>query len=100
MNSLQTTAIIALSMVAAARILLFDKRGKTHKPAQALIAYLMFVWLLGLVVAVLFKLYSLAVWGLIFGLAIHTGSILLAGGNISKIQPGYKHHNGVKKHVD
>ena len=44
MNTVQTTAIIALSLTAAMRIIMFDARGKTHKPLSAAIAYLSIVW--------------------------------------------------------
>ena len=87
MNSLQTAAIVALALAAAGRILFFDKRGHKHKPLQVCIAYLMFLWLAGLALAVVFKLYSAAVWGLIFGLALHAGSIMVVGGNVSRIHP-------------
>ena len=44
MNTVQSAAVIALSLTAAIRIILFDTRGKTHKPLSAAIAYLSIVW--------------------------------------------------------
>ena len=38
MNAVQTAAVIALSLTAAVRIIMFDARGKTHKPLSACIA--------------------------------------------------------------
>lgn len=87
MNTLQTTAIIALSLTAAMRIIMFDARGKTHKPLSAAIAYLSIVWFCSLALAAAFSIKSLTVWLLIFGLALHTGAALWSGGNISKIHP-------------
>jgi hypothetical protein len=87
MNTVQAAAVITLSLTAAARIVLFDTRGKTHKPLPAFIAWLTVVWLGSLAFAAAFSLYNLTCWLLIFGLALHTGAVLWSGGNISRIQP-------------
>ena len=87
MNTVQTTAIIALSLTAALRIIMFDARGKTHKPLSAAIAYLSIVWFCSLALAAAFAIESLTTWLLIFGLALHTGAVLWSGGNVSKINP-------------
>lgn len=87
MNTVQTTAIIALSLTAALRIIMFDTRGKTHKPLSAAIAYLSIVWFCSLALAAAFAIESLTTWLLIFGLALHTGAVLWSGGNVSKINP-------------
>ena len=78
MTPLQAAAIISLTAAGAWRILFFDTRGRTHKPLICFIAWLKFAWMIGLMIAVIFKLYSAAVWGLIFGLALHTGALILA----------------------
>lgn len=87
MNTVQSAAVIALSLTAAVRIILFDTRGKTHKPLSAAIAYLSIVWFCSLALAAAFSIKSLTIWLLIFGLALHTGAVLWSGGNISKIHP-------------
>lgn len=87
MNTVQTTAIIALSLTSALRIIIFDARGKTHKPLSAAIAYLSIVWFCSLALAAAFAIESLTTWLLIFGLALHTGAVLWSGGNVSKINP-------------
>lgn len=86
MTILQYTAIQALASAAALSILFFDKRGKSHKPLLALLAYLIFIQMGVLVVAATFKLDSLIIWLLIFTLSTQVGSILLARGNVSKMQ--------------
>lgn len=87
MNSLQYTVIIALSAASALCILLFDKRGRAHKPLAAFVAYLIFVQMAALLLAAFMRADRLIEWLLILGLAVHTGNILLAGGNVTKIQP-------------
>lgn len=87
MSQTQTACIIILALAAAGRLLFFDKRGKTHKPVAALIAYVSIIWLGSLATAAVSRLHSLTVWLLIFGLALHTGSIIYTRGNISKINP-------------
>ncbi|WP_188211653.1 phage holin family protein [Neisseria sp. RH3002v2g] len=87
MNTVQSAAVIALSLTAAVRIILFDTRGKKHKPLSAAIAYLSIVWFCSLALAAAFSIKSLTIWLLIFGLALHTGAVLWSGGNISKIHP-------------
>lgn len=86
-DTLQTSAVIALSLTAAVRVLLFDTRQKTHKPLPALLAYLTVVWLGSLAFSAAFALHNLTCWLLIFGLALHTGAILWSGGNISSLHP-------------
>lgn len=76
MNTVQSAAVIALSLTAAIRIILFDTRGKTHKPLSAAIAYLSIVWFCSLALAAAFSIKSLTIWLLIFGLALHTGAVL------------------------
>ena len=85
MTPIQSAAIQALAGVSAMTIVLFDKRGKSHKPLYAVLAYLIFVQMMALVLTAHFHLDALTDWLLIFTLAIQTGSILLAGGNVSKI---------------
>ena len=85
MTAIQYAAIQALAGAAALSILLFDKRGRTHKPLYALLAYLTFVQMTALVITAHFRLAELTDWLLVLPLAIYTGSILLAGGNVSKI---------------
>lgn len=92
MNNLQYTVIIALGGAAALSVMLFDKRGRTHKPLASLIAYLIFVQMSALVIAAYMQADILIEWLLILGLAVHTGSILLAGGNVTKIQPRKETH--------
>lgn len=87
MNAVQTAAVIALSLTAAVRIIMFDARGKTHKPLSACIAYLSIVWLCSLALSAAFAMQNLTCWLLIFGLAMHTGAVLWSGGNVSKIHP-------------
>ncbi|WP_373746204.1 phage holin family protein [Neisseria dentiae] len=87
MDKLQTAAVIILAAAAAARVIMFDTRGRTHRPLSAAIAYVTFVWLGSLAFCAAFGLAHLAVWLLIFGLALHTGAIIWAGGNISRIHP-------------
>ena len=87
MNAVQTAAVIALSLTAAVRIIMFDARGKTHKPLSACIAYLSIVWLCSLALSAAFAMQNLTCWLLIFGLALHTGAVLWSGGNVSKIHP-------------
>lgn len=87
MTALQTAAIIALSLTAAARIFAFDKRGRTHKPKIAAFAYLIFVQMALTALAALFAIRELTVWLLIFSLALHTGAILMVGGNINRLYP-------------
>lgn len=87
MNKLQIAIVIALSLTAVVRVVMFDTRGKKHKPVSALIAFGMVVWLGGLCIAATFGLQSVVVWGLIFGLALHTGAIVWARGNVNKIHP-------------
>ena len=86
MNDLQYTTIIALASAAAICVLLFDKHGRAHKPMASFVAYLIFVQMAALVIAAIMKADWLIEWLLILGLAVHTGNILLAGGNITKIQ--------------
>lgn len=85
MNKFQFIVIGTLALAAAARIMLFDKRGKTHKPLAALIAYLTFVQMAALALAAYMQAGELVMWLLIFALAVQVGAILLAGGNIVKI---------------
>lgn len=92
MNALQYTVIAALAITAALSVLLFDKRGKSHKPAVAFVAYLLFVQMMSLALAAALRADRLIIWLLILSLAVHTGSILMAGGNVSKV-----HHPGAKK---
>lgn len=90
MDKMQAAAVIVLAIAAATRIIMFDTRGKTHKPLSAAIAYITFVWLGGLIFSAASGLDWLAVWLLIFGLALHAGAIIWAGGNINKIHPQKK----------
>ena len=76
MTGLQVAAIISMTAAGAWRILFFDTRGRTHKPL---------ICFIGLMIAVIFKLYSVSVWGLIFGLALHTGAIIWHGGNVNSM---------------
>ena len=92
MTSLQAAAIISLTAAGAWRILFFDTRGRTHKPLICFIAWLKFAWMMGLMIAVIFKLYSAAMWGLIFGLALHTGALIWHGGNVNSILPTATKH--------
>ena len=85
MTPMQYAAIQALAGAAALSVLFFDKRDKTHKPLLALLAYLLFVQMSALVIAAHFRLDKLTDWLLILTLAVHTGSILLVGGNVGKI---------------
>ncbi|XXQ68936.1 phage holin family protein [Neisseriaceae bacterium B1] len=86
MTALQYAAIQALAGAAALSILFFDKRGKRHKPLVATIAYIMFIQMGALVIAAAFKMDTLIMWLLILSLAVHTGNILIARGNVGKIQ--------------
>ncbi|EEP69336.1 phage holin family protein [Kingella oralis] len=85
MTNLQNNAIIALSLAAAISLLLFDSRHKTHKPISALIAWLLFIQMSAIFLAVLAKSQALLNWLLIANLALQTGSILYARGNVSRI---------------
>lgn len=99
MTSLQYAAIQALAGAAALSVLLFDKRGRQHKPLYAWLAYLMFIQAAALVVAAAYRLDNLITWLLILGLAVHTGNILLARGNVGKIQPVPKWRIPAPRHV-
>ena len=48
--------------------------------------------MIGLMIAVIFKIYSAAMWGLIFGLALHTGALIWHGGNVNSILPTATKH--------
>ncbi|WP_195690051.1 MULTISPECIES: phage holin family protein [Neisseria] len=87
MSNIQYIAIITLAATGALRVMLFDARGKTRKPVSVWLAYFTVLWLLGLVVAAVFKLADVAVWLLIFGLALHTGALIKARGNLSRLHP-------------
>ena len=86
MTPLQYGIIGALATASAISVMFFDKRGKTHKPLASVIAYLIFLQMAALGAAYL-RADRLIVWLLILGLALYTGSILLARGNVTKIQP-------------
>lgn len=87
MSTIQYGVIGALSAAAAISVLFFDKRGKTHKPLASFIAYLIFIQMSALCGAAYLRADRLIDWLLILGLALHTGSILMARGNVTKIQP-------------
>lgn len=87
MNTLQTTIIAALSIAAAAGILMFRREGHTHKPAVSLLAWAMFCQMGGLALAAMIRADGLVQWFLIGGLAVHTLNILLAKGNINRVRP-------------
>ena len=119
MNTLQTTIIAALSIAAAASILMFRREGHTHKPAVSLLAWLMFCQMGCLALAAMIQAEGLVQWFLIGGLAVHTLNILLAKGNINQVRPqlgalspshsqadakakpakGNHHNHKVKKHA-
>lgn len=85
MSNLQYAVIIALSLASAVSVFAFDKRGRTHKPLLSFAAFLMFVKNGGLVIAAAVKADNLVLWLLILGLAVHTGCIVAARGNIGRI---------------
>ena len=87
MTPLQYGIIGALATASAISVMFFDKRGKTHKPLASVIAYLIFLQMAALAGAAHLRADRLIVWLLILGLALYTGSILLARGNVTKIQP-------------
>ena len=78
MSNLQYAVIIALSLASAVSVFAFDKRGRTHKPLLSFKNG-------GLVIAAAVKADNLVLWLLILGLAVHTGCIVAAGGNIGRI---------------
>lgn len=87
MTPAQYTAVQVLSAAAALSVLFFDKRGRAHKPVIALTAYLIFVQMAALSIAAVARYEWLVDWLLILGLAVHTGNLLLARGNVGKIHP-------------
>ncbi|MDO5058785.1 MAG: phage holin family protein [Neisseria sp.] len=87
MTALQTAAIITLAFTAALRVLMFDKRGRTHKPKISALAYLIFVQMALTALSAAMKTDHFTVWLLIFSLAVHTGAIIRVGGNINRIYP-------------
>ncbi|MDK4564973.1 phage holin family protein [Kingella kingae] len=90
MTPMQYAAIQTLAGACALSILFFDKRGRAHKPIFAYLAYFTFLQMMSLVLAAHFKLNELLEWLLIFTLALQTGSVLLAGGNIGKIHASFQ----------
>lgn len=80
MSNLQYAVIIALSLASAVSVF-----ACTHKPLLSFAAFLLFVKNGGLVIAAAVKADNLVLWLLILGLAVHTGCIVAAGGNIGRI---------------
>ena len=87
MTATQFYIIAALAMAAAASILLFDRRGKTHKPAASIMAWIMFCQMGCLALAAIIHAGVLVEWFLIGGLAVHVLNIVLAKGNINSVRP-------------
>lgn len=85
MNNLQYAIILVLALSAAASVFSFDKRGKSHKPIAAWVAYLTLIQMGSLALAAYMKADNLMNWLMIFGLAVQVGAILLAKGNISRV---------------
>lgn len=85
MNGLQYTIIFVLALAAAISVFSFDKRGKTHKPLAAMVAYLTLIQMGALAIAAYMGADNLLDWLMIFGLAVQVGAILLAKGNISRV---------------
>lgn len=87
MTATQFYVIAALAVAAAASILLFDRAGKTHKPAASVMAWVMFCQMGCLALAAIIHAAVLVEWFLIGGLAVHVVNILLAKGNINRVRP-------------
>lgn len=85
MSNLQHTIIFVLALAAAISVFSFDKRGKTHKPLAAVVAYLTLIQMGALTIAAYMGADKLLDWLMILGLAVQVGAILLAKGNISRV---------------
>lgn len=85
MSNLQYSVIGVLALAAALSVLFFDKRGHAHKPVSAAVAYLTFIQMIALAGAAYLRHQAAAEWLLISGLAVYSGGILIARGNITKV---------------
>nr|WP_314983508.1 phage holin family protein [uncultured Pantoea sp.] len=81
----QTLLVIAFSAAIALRLMLFSKKGRTHKPLISWLAAGLIVAYGNFVLLWLFGLYRAAGWPIVISHALVCIVVFIARGNVSRI---------------